>query len=294
MKQLLFVHGRAQAGRNAIAVKDEWIRTLRQGLAKNGNDLPIPEPAIRFPFYGDTLDDLVRGIPSDQVADVIVKGDNSDEQEKAFVRAVIQEVQVKSGITDATVVQAAGQDVLSRGPLNWEWLQGVLKAIDQNVPMASGASIALATNDVYQYLYNIGIRDVIEAGVRQALQPSVPTVVVAHSLGTVVAYNLLRREGAANGWIVPLFVTLGSPLAVKAIKKALAPNTHPECVGKWFNAMDERDVVALYPLNADNFPISPSIENKTDIDNQTENRHGITGYLNDKDVAKSIYDALAS
>lgn len=294
MKQLIFVHGRAQAGRNAIAVKDEWIKTLQQGLAKNALALPISEAAIRFPFYGDTLDDLVRGVPADQVADVIVKGDNSDEQEKAFVRAVIQEVQAKSGITDAAVAQAAGQDVLSRGPLNWEWLQGVLKAIDQNVPLASGASIALATNDVYHYLYNIGIRDVIEAGVRQALQPNVPTVVVAHSLGTVVAYNLLRREGTANGWIVPLFVTLGSPLAVKAIKMALAPNKHPECVGKWFNAMDERDVVALYPLNADNFPISPSIDNQTNVDNQTENRHGIAGYLNDKQVAKRIYEAFSS
>ena len=23
----------------------------------------------------------------------------------------------------------------------------------------------------------------------------------------------------------------------------------PDCVGEWYNAMDDRDVVALYPLN---------------------------------------------
>jgi hypothetical protein len=111
-------------------------------------------------------------------------------------------------------------------------------------------------------------------------------------LGTVVAYNLLRREGMPLRWNIPLLVTLGSPLGVTAIRSSLRPIKHPECVAKWFNAMDERDVVALYPLTRGNFDIDPEIENKTDVDNHTTNRHGISGYLNDKAVAKRIYDAL--
>lgn len=43
-----------------------------------------------------------------------------------------------------------------------------------------------------------------------------------------------------------------------------------------------------------NFPTSPSIENKTNVDSQTENRHGITGYFYDKEVAKRIYEALVA
>ena len=107
-------------------------------------------------------------------------------------------------------------------------------------------------------------------------------MVVSHSLGTVVAYNLLKREGQQNGWVIPLFVTLGSPLGVTAIRKALAPNRHPESVSKWFNAMDDRDVVALHPLDASIFPTRPEIENKTDVDNRTPDRHGIEGYLEDR------------
>ncbi len=42
----------------------------------------------------------------------------------------------------------------------------------------------------------------------------------------------------------------------------------------------------------DRFDITPAIENKTDVDNPTENRHGISGYLTDAVVAKRIYDAL--
>jgi hypothetical protein len=142
---------------------------------------------------------------------------------------------------------------------------------------------------------------VIDSGVSAAISPGVETVVVSHSLGTVVAYNLLRQLGEGRGWKVPLFVTVGSPLAVTEIRKSVkalaAPTQCPKCAHAWFNAMDERDVVALYPLTSSQFPLdptTPAIENKTDVRNKTENRHGIAGYLDDKAVARKIFDALVS
>jgi hypothetical protein len=60
--------------------------------------------------------------------------------------------------------------------------------------------------------------------------------------------------------------------------------------------MDERDVVALYPLATSVFPLDPaqpSIENKIDVRNRTQNRHGIPGYLDDAVVARRIYDAVS-
>jgi hypothetical protein len=36
------------------------------------------------------------------------------------------------------------------------------------------------------------------------------------------------------------------------------------------------------------------IENKTDVYNQTSNRYGISGYLNEKDVARHIFTGLTS
>jgi hypothetical protein len=46
-------------------------------------------------------------------------------------------------------------------------------------------------------------------------------VVVAHSLGTIVSYRLLRRYGAKAQ--VKLFVTLGSPLGIDVVKARLRP-----------------------------------------------------------------------
>jgi len=51
---------------------------------------------------------------------------------------------------------------------------------------------------------------------------------------------------------------------------------------------------ALHPLDSVNFNISPSIENKTDVNNHTDNRHGIAGYLDDATVAIQIRNALAT
>jgi hypothetical protein len=295
MKELVFIHGRSQQDKDSIALKAEWIEAFAQGLSHSGLKLPIAESAVRFPYYGDTLAGLVGGKPANEVAEVIVRGDNADEAERGFQLEVLREIQkMQPDLSDEQVAAIAGEEVIKKGPLNWGWVRAILTGIDRHVPFGSSGSIALFTKDVYQYLKNPGIRDAIETGVRKAMS-STPCVVVSHSLGSVVAYNLLRREGANNGWNVPLLVTVGCPLAVTAIHKWLAPNKHPECASHWFNAMDSRDIVALHPLNASHgWDISPAIENKTDVNNQTSNRHGISGYLGDAVIAKRIYDALVA
>jgi hypothetical protein len=287
-KQLVFVHGRAQEQKDSVKLKAEWIKALKEGLAKTGLQMPLPETSVRFPYYGQTLFDLANN--ADVVAEVVVRGAATD-PEAAFQAAVLKEVQTELGISDAEVDQLLAAEVKRRGVLNWEWTQAVLRAIDRKVPGGSAGSIALATRDVYQYLRNPVIRKTIDDGVKQALNQQ-PSVVVSHSLGTVVAYNLLKREGETAGWDVPLFITLGSPLGVTAIAAAIAPIEHPYCVGKWFNAMDDRDVVALYPLTKKHFDVDPEIENKTDVRNGTKNRHGIEGYLDDAVVAARIHSAL--
>jgi pimeloyl-ACP methyl ester carboxylesterase len=291
-RRLIFVHGRSQENKDASQLKAEWIAAWRKGLAQNGLDLPIAEADIRFPYYGQALYDLVQGRPQEEIANVIVRGHSVGEAEAMFVRSVILETQTRMGITDEQVRTAAGDVAIEKGVLNWEWVHSVLKALDKHVPGASGASVAIATRDVYLYLKNPGFQRAIHAGILPAFEHDGETVVVAHSLGTVVAYNMLRSHGTSLEWNVPLFITLGSPLAVGAVKSALEPCDHPPCVSAWFNALDEGDVVALYPLDENHFPVEPPIENKTDVDNPTPNQHGITGYLSDPVVAARIHHTL--
>lgn len=300
-RQLVLVHGRSQQGKQAGALKQEWIEALSAGMEKNGLTLPIDEADIRFPYFGDTLDGLARGRSAEEVADIVVRGDETDPAEKEFMQAVLTEVKDQANLNDADLAEVADPQIVGRGPGEWEWLQAVLRAIDRKVPFGSGASIALATNDVYKYIQYSIIRQKIDAGVTAAFTLGVETVVVGHSLGSVIAYNVLRQNAKDRGWSVPLLVTIGSPLGVNRIRNAVkalaAPTRCPEGVLGWFNAMDERDIVALYPLTSGNFPLDPdlpAIENKTDVRNRTANRHGVVGYLEDPEVARRIHEALSA
>ena len=64
--------------------------------------------------------------------------------------------------------------------------------------------------------------------------------------------------------------------------------TYPAAVGRWYSAFDQRDVVSLYPLDDQNFPVGGTITNNDSVRNQTDNRHGIVGYLNDPAVVAQI------
>ena len=63
---------------------------------------------------------------------------------------MVEEVRQRAGITEAQIAEIAGQDVVDRGPGQWEWVQAILRAVDRHVPHGSGGGIALATRDVYQ------------------------------------------------------------------------------------------------------------------------------------------------
>ena len=73
--------------------------------------------------------------------------------------------------------------------------------MDKHLPGTPAAqSIALFTHDVYRLPEEL--RDPASHRGRRkvkAITPGVETVVVSHSLGTVVAYNLIRREGGRKG-----------------------------------------------------------------------------------------------
>ena len=249
-RHLVLVHGRAQEFRNADALKKEWIIAWQTGLAQSGLSMPIPLDHIHFPYYGQTLFDLADGASAADAADVIVRGRGGDDAEEQFVRAALEEAAARENITDDDVAAVLDGDdpVIERGASNWKVTRVLASLLDRRVPGASGSTVALVTSDVYKYLRNPGISRLIDGGVMKGFSADHEMVVVAHSLGTVVAYSLLLRAGAAAGWKVRLFATVGSPLAVTVIKRALAPLEHPPVVADWYNARDRADIVALHPL----------------------------------------------
>jgi hypothetical protein len=245
---------------------------------------------VRFPFYGNALDEFVRSIGDGIPPDIIIRGKTVGVEEQYLddYAAMVREVVANLGITDDQAERFLEDAVIERGPENWEWVQALLRAAD-HIPGVSAGAIQRFTRDVYIYLSRSNVRKAINAIV-EAQIPSGRTVIVGHSLGSVVAYDVLRDLDRAVD--IPLFATVGSPLGVGPILRAFKPLRFPESVRSWYNALDERDVIALHPLSTAVFPVDPPIENYAKVRNRTENAHGITGYLSDPIVAQRIVDAL--
>lgn len=92
-------------------------------------------------------------------------------------------------------------------------------------------------------------RHTVRTRVAQALTAQQPDIVIAHSLGTVVAYETLH---AYPDHQIPLLITLGSPLALPgAVFPRLNPapvnNTghRPPGVKRWIDLADTGDVIAV-------------------------------------------------
>ena len=284
--RLLLVHGRAQGGRDREEVRREWAGALQRGAAAAGMALP-PGLVATLPFYGDELDEIVRrfSLPVTSQA----RGADVPDDYLAFQAAVAQEMQARAGVTDREVDAEFRGGPQERGPLNWEWVQAILAALDQHAGGLSAAALEVFLRDVYLYVSRDAVRQRIDAIVAEGLSAE-PTVVVGHSLGSVVAYNLLRSRPGAQ---VPLLMTIGSPLGIRAIRNRFSPIASPAPVRAWTNAFDKRDVVALVPLDRANFDVSPmTITNIGDIRNQTDNRHGIVGYLDKPAIVRPLLKAL--
>ncbi|MFG3319742.1 serine peptidase [Streptomyces sp. NPDC048171] len=92
-------------------------------------------------------------------------------------------------------------------------------------------------------------RDAVQQRLREALDRNRPDVLIAHSLGSVVAYETLHQDGTP---LLPLWVTVGSPLALpKAVFDRLNPSpeggrgSRPPRVARWANLADPGDPVAI-------------------------------------------------
>ena len=285
--KLVLVHGRSQENKDPRKLEKEWLDALHYGLARADLRLPA-STVVAFPYFGDLLVKLVAETAVPLGPQVNFRGINPD-AEPELRGKILAEIAAGAGITEADIVRELGARPIERGPGNWEWVQAVLRAVDR-VPGLNSEFVDAFARDVYVYLTYPGVRAKIDMVVSDSIG-SEPCVVVSHSLGTIISYNVLYGRTARV--LVPRFITLGSPLGIRGIQRHVEqPLRSPPCVGHWFNAFDERDLVALRPLDHHNFGVTPPIENWGQVVNFTDNRHGIAGYLADRRVAERLVELL--
>jgi subtilisin family serine protease len=124
--------------------------------------------------------------------------------------------------------------------------------------------------------------------------PDEPVLLVAHSQGTIIAYDVLQklagRTSSGKALRISLFVTLGSPLGIDEIQSRLVqPLVVPEGVAAWANFVDLMDPVALDKGLKDEFHGKIKISDTLVHNSVGFNPHAALGYLATSQVQSKIY-----
>jgi hypothetical protein len=155
--------------------------------------------------------------------------------------------------------------------------------------------IKLFVRDVSLYLTNTGFRSQVAERVAHTIQQQNQEVaIIAHSLGTVVAYDVLSRMPDVK---VSHFVSIGSPLGLKSIRKVITAGLtelFPPNLKSWTNIYNRKDMVSAVRELAG---LYPSLDNRSIVDSDIgegnwADAHSIEVYLQSKVAAKTIKKLL--
>ncbi|MFJ6822452.1 MULTISPECIES: hypothetical protein [Streptomyces] len=307
MARVVFVHGVGKQYLSEDSLVRDIVPELRGGVrlaraeaaARDGADdavvVPAPED-VAVAFYGDLF--RPAGTRADdenfQAADV--------ESDLEF--ELLMAWWAEAARTDPQV--PAPDESGTRGKVGWAAAQGLrLKTVRRALDALTGAQFLEGVRDrvlignlkqVARYLTDPDIRTRAQAAVAAHLTPDT-RVVVAHSLGTVLAYEALCAAAARGEKVnVQMLVTLGSPLGMRGV---VLNRLHPAPVDgravwprnlrAWTNIADTTDIVAVVREIAPAF--GPAVDDLV-VHNGTH-MHDATRYLTAIETGRAVAAGLA-
>ena len=289
--RLVLVHGINNENRSAADVENVWMQALRDAWERHV--LPqLTGIKITTAYYADELAKLSSG-PRGAVA----AGTGWPASQIEF--ELLQEYAAASGVTQQQIVAAAqeeGVDIstVEAGVPHEGWIIATSRALETILPTKGKYLARVFLRQAAVYIERKGVQNRIKNIVRgRMFEDDSPIVVVAHSLGTVISYELLIENAAVSNHI-PLFCTLGSPLAVGIVAKYIGkrPKFPKPPIHKWINGIHREDFVTLgRVLEKSNIGFD-GIENIDHISNPNSDKHDIVAYLSERSISSSIHAAL--
>ena len=204
----------------------EWIAALRHSLW-----VDIPDDAFRMAYWadlralpaaGETQRELIRALPAVQRAALLAT--------KSEKKAVLSPRE-KALFGARRGLVGLARRLLRRAAVVAEPL--IRQFLDRFV------------DDLYGYFYEEGkrheISEVLTTELLSASDAGRRIALIAHSMGTVIALDVLNRLDLP----IDAFVTMGSPLGSDYIQHKLSSPSYPPHVRRWLNVFDGTDPVTL-------------------------------------------------
>lgn len=310
MAHITFIHGIANKP-PADALLEQWRVALLDNDGVDLDQMGVTSSMVYWAdlLYAHPLSEAVAQSQEALEADGAVAGEDTDmswlldvdADEAAFVAAV----GAKVGMAEVAAAPTEVADVIDPdSPLEAIPLPEFLKA----------RLMRIFLRDVHHYLYDTEFRPRegeshrIRTTIRQrtiaaltegARRPG-PHVLVSHSMGTVIAYDVLTGDAEVPG--VDSLITLGSPLGLSDIQAKLAPPWTKDDgwpsqrlgSGSWTNIADRLDPVCGFDAAIGSDFRRGGVAQVLDVavTNEGRWRHGIVKYLRQHAVRQALLRAL--
>jgi hypothetical protein len=287
MPLIIGVHGIAQQQKGAPELLETWWPSLKSGVSNAKRS--IADGALACAFYGG----LFRG------GETLRSAGEPELLPSQVTDPFDLELLTKlwAGAAASEPLRVVAPDAANLRMVVPKSVQSALQALSRSRFFARIGESAMIGNLRQVRLY---MRDpIIRAAAQDAVDEWVTAdtrVLVAHSLGSVVAYESLHRFAGKPNWAnVRTLVTLGSPLGISNLifDSLVPPPTHgkgrwPPQIERWTNISDDYDVVALVKKLGDVFD-----GHITDIgiDNGAT-AHDVKPYLTAAATGRAITDGL--
>ena len=240
---LIFIHGIAMDPdpAHAGAIEAAW----RAALARHDRDGRIDAQPRRLAYYADILDKYRPGLTMARGEALRAHRTDGADLQAELLPEIMASVDFDAlGLPDmARALQAANAP--SRAA-------AFLAPISDYLPRLPAELLVLIRRFLRQadlYFTNREAAAEIDARVLEKLEPALTAgerpIIIAHSLGSVIAYKLLAEmRGRRPADQVPQLITMGSPLALSAIRRRLpAPFVRPAIAAEWRNYYATTDFV---------------------------------------------------
>lgn len=302
MSRIVMVHGIDNQNEGEDLIRSSWIDALAGGLRLIDRDdladrlkLPSTDPAridVRVAYYGHLFRAPdIQGDPADL--------DDLTPAQAATAEALAAEwlgrVAERAPAESPSAVQAERALAMTRDPQLVQGAGNVLRMTIKTLarlPFIARPGMFLVERtlittlrQVTRYLTEPPLREQIRGIVLNRVDDT--TILIGHSLGSVVAYECAHRLPAP----LPLMATIGSPLGLRTIvTDRLDPTpSHPPLVDRWLNVANLEDVVAAEP---DLRPLFGGRVACARFQEPGGNPHDARMYLGREPIARAVAEAL--
>lgn len=297
---VVLVHGIGESGSTAEQLVQQWLPALQTGLRTAGADeladQLVAGPGrlgVQMAYYADVFAPY-------EAANAIALATDPDLTE-AIGQLTQQWLETAAARSSDPADRTAAADTLAFGATEeslWDRLRILSDALNDlhffRPGVVSAASfVDHALREAALYSAHAQVKTVVQQRIRGAIKPTT-RVVVAHSLGSVAAYEVLQEIDQSI-----VLLTLGSPLGMSTVfyeRLTVQPPHVPACLTAWTNLADPDDLIATHLDLAPYFPPAPGRTVRC-ISQQVDNGsdpHDPVRYLAHTQTGQAVAEALCT